>query len=500
MSSVSSSTSPTLATNTSTSALVDQLVNAYVQSVSTPVYSMQSQVSQVNSTISVYQKLKTTLSDLQTQANNLSQVGTLSPLAAETATSSDTSVLTATAQPTATAGTHTINVTQLAKNDTLVSSQLTQSGTDISTATGAGTYDFSVTVDGKATNVSVNVAAGDTNSTVLTNMANAINAAGAGVTASVVNDSTSTSRLVLQSSTTGSANAISVADTTGTLLQNVGWTSSLVSSRTAFTATSAGYANTSTSSLDANFTLDGIPIVRGTNSISDVLTGITLNLAAAQQSGANPINLTIGPDTTAIQSTLNTFIGKFNSAVSTLSSDITDTTTTDSSGNQTVNRGPLAGDVGIQTLQLSLQNIAMGVVSSAQSGGPNTLSAIGITLGNNGQLSISDQSKLTSALTTNPSAVVALFNSSSGVGTQLNTLLKQFTDPGGVMDQKITGAQDQVTQMNNMITSMQQSINIQAQSVRQEYSSYESMLINLNQTQSNLNNIWSGMASQGMAV
>ena len=500
-SSISSlSSAPTLSTNSSTSSVVDQLVQAYVQSISTPVYNMQAEVASINSTISIYQTLKSTLSNLQTQANNLSQVGTLSPLAVQTATSSDSSVVTATAQPTATAGTHSVFVSQLAKSDTLVSNELTQSGTSISTATGAGTFTFSITVDGKATNVNVNVAAGDTNSTVLTNIANAVNSAGAGVTASVVNDTSTTSRLVFQSTNTGSTNAVSVADVTGTLLQNVGWTSSVISSRTASTSTSAGYVNSSTSTLDANFTLDGIPIVSSSNTVSNVLTGVTLNLAGSQQSTANPVTLTVGPDTSTIQTTLNTFISKYNSVISTLNTDVTDTTSTDSSGNQTVTRGPLAGDVSIMNLQMSLENIVMGQVSSAVSGGPNTLSAIGITLNNDGTLSISDQSKLNSALTSNPSAVIALFNSSSGVATQLNATLQQFTNPGGVMDQKINGAQDQVTSMNNMITSMQQSINLQANAMQQQYSAYESTLIQLGQTQSNLNNIWSGMASSGMAV
>lgn len=501
MSSISTtSSSPTLTTNASTSAMVDQLVQEYVDSISTPVYNMQSQVTQTDSLIQVYQALKTKLSALQTQADDLSQVGTLSPLAALTATSSDSSVVTATAQSTATAGTHSILVTQLAKNDTLVSNQFSQTGTDISGTTGAGTFSFSVTVDGKTTDVSASVASGDTNSTVLTNIADAVNAAGAGVTASVVDDTSSTAKLVFESDSSGSTNAISVADTSGSLLSDVGWSSTVVSSRTASTSTTGGFVNSATSALDANFTLDGVPIVRDSNTVSDVLTGITLNLAGTQLSTDNPVSLTVGPDTTSIQTALNSFISAYNAVMTTLNGDITDTTSTDSSGNSTVTRGALAGDVTVMNLQMSLQNDVMSAVSSAQSGNPNTLSAIGITLNNDGTLSISDQSKLTDALTSNPSAVEDLFNSSSGVAVQLNTLMQEFTDPGGVMDQEINGAQDQVTQMNNMITSMQQSINIQADAMRQQYTSYESLLIQLNQTESNLNNIWSGMSTSGLAV
>ncbi len=491
---------PSLNTNATSTSGVDQLVSLYVQSISQPVTNMQSQVSQINSLISVYQSLESKLQALQTQSSNLGSVGTLNPLSAETVTSSDSSVVTATAEANATAGTHSILVTQLAKNDTLVSNELTQSGTDISASTGAGTDTFSVTVDNTTTNVNVAVNSGDTNSTVLSNMASAINAANIGVTASVVDDTTSTARLVLQSESSGSANAVSVADVTGNLAASVGWTSSVISGRTAETSTTAGFVNSATSSLDANFTLDGVQIVRGSNKVSDVLTGVTLNLASTQLATDAPVTLTVGADTTSIQSTVQNFINAYNSAMTELNTDIADTTSTDSSGNETVNRGSLAGDVTFMNLQLSLQSMIVGQVSSVQSGNPNNLSEIGITLGNDGTLSISDQSKFTNAVTSNPQAVIDLFNSSSGVAVQLNNLLTQFTQPDGTMDQKINGSQDQISSMNNMIQSMQASINIQAQAVRQQYTSYESMLIQLNQTQSNLTSIWSGMSSSGMAV
>lgn len=497
-SSITSST-PTLTTNASSMSGVDQLVQMYIQSVSQPVTNLQNQQSQVNSLISIYKSLKSKLSDFQSQASSLASVGTLSPLSAKSATSSNTSLLTATAQSTAASATHSLLVTQLAKNDTLVSNQFSQTGTDISGA-GTGAMQFSVTVDGTTTNVSVNVNSGDTNSTVLANIASAVNNANAGVTASVVNDTSTTARLVFQSTNSGSANAISVADVTGTLAANVGWSSSVISGRTASTGTTGGFVNTSTASLDANFTLDGIPIVRSSNTVNDVLTGVTLNLAGTQQPTDNPVTLTIGADTSSIQTTVKNFISAYNTAINYLNQNINDVTSTASDGTQTVTRGALAGDVTAMNLQMGLQNILMGQITSAQSGSPSSLSSIGITLADDGTLSISDSTKFTDAVTSNPNGVMALFNSSNGVAVQLNTLLTQYVHPGGVMDQEINGAQDQVTAMSNQIQAMQANINIQADAVRQQYSAYESMLIQLNQTQSNLNSIWSGMQTSGMVV
>jgi flagellar hook-associated protein 2 len=483
---------PSLSTN-STASAVDQLVSQYTQSISTPVYQLQAQQSTLNSQITFYQDFLKKLTSLQTQASGLAQIGTLSPLAAKTVSSSDSTIATGTAQSAATTGTHSLLVTQLAKYDTLVSSQLSQSGTDISTATGAGTYTFSVSVNGTATNVDVSVGATDTNATILANMASAVNNAGLNVTASVVNDTSSTARLVFTSKNSGSANAISVADVTGTLAQSVGWTSAVMSGRTASGSTTAGFVNGPTSSLDANFTMDGIPIVRSSNTVSDVLTGVTLNLTGTQQPSANPINMTVGSDTSAVQTSIQDFINSYNTAITTLRNNLATDSTTQV-------RGPFAGDVSLMNLQLSMQNIAMGEVSSVTSGNPSDLNSLGITINTDGTLVIGDQTKLTTALNSNPNAVAAVFNSTDGIAVQLNTLMKTFVGPSGVMNTKITGAQDQVSAMNDQITAMQSSINLQADAMRQQFTAYQSLLIQLNQTQSTLSNIWNGMATSGLPV
>lgn len=500
----SPSSSIMLNTNSSSSSSIDELVSEYVSSISQPVEQLQSEQSNISSLVSIYNTIKSNLKSLESQASSLGSVGTLSPLAAKTATASDSTIVSATAQNTATLSTHSLLVTQLAKYDTLVSSQLSQSGADISTAAGAGKSTFSVTINGTTTKINVNVNNGDTNSTVMANMAAAVNAANLGVTASVITDTASTARLVFASNNSGSANAISVADVSGDLAKSVGWSNDVISSRTASTATGAGFVNSSTGSLDANFTFDGIPIVRGSNTVSDVLTGVTLNLEGTQLATDNPVTLTIAPDTSSIQSAIQNFINSYNTAITSVTQNTGDTTSTSSSSSSggssgtTVTRGALAGDVTFMNLQMQLQNVLMGQVNSAQSGNPNSLSAIGITLNTDGTLSISNQSTLTSAITANPSAVVDLFNSSDGIAVQMNKLVKSYSVAGGTMDEKINGANSEISSLNDEINSMQANINEQANAMRDEFTAQESQLIQLNQTESSLTSIYNTMSSQGI--
>src|SRR5574337_1447888 len=158
-----------------------------------PLTGLQANQSTLNLRSATLSDLKSTLSALRSKAQALTQAGTLSPFQAKTVTSSNTSAATATASASATAGTHTLSVTQLAKFSTVVSNQLTSS---TATTESAGTKTIKVTFDGTdpatsgtAVSVNVTVAAGDTNNTVLTNLAAAINdntTLGPKVSASVV--------------------------------------------------------------------------------------------------------------------------------------------------------------------------------------------------------------------------------------------------------------------------------------------------------------------------
>ncbi|HTY09808.1 MAG TPA: flagellar filament capping protein FliD [Bacteroidota bacterium] len=407
---------------------------------------LQTQVTAINAQISALGTMKNNLQTLYNTSTAMAVTNRSSTFLTLIATSSMPNIVSATATATAASGNHSILVTQLAKTDVALSNQLNSSSGSIVTAEGTGVKTIQV---GNQT-VNVTLSSGDSNSTVLTNIANAVNAMKGNVTASVVTDTSSTSRLVFQSTQTGSANAITLSDTAGTLLSNLGLSSAVISARTAFNSTTAGFMNQSTSALDANFKLDGIDMVRSSNTVTDALTGVTLGLAGLQSPTDTPATINVGINTNQIQTMVQQFITNYNAALSYVNNEtamISGASTTGSTA--TVTPQIFAGNPTFTMLKVNLQSVIWNQVTSAKPGNPENLFQIGITPGADGTLSISDTSKFNAAMAADPTEITDLFNSSNGVAVQMNNLLKPFVTP-------TTG---RIDSMNNVDTSEVSSLN-----------------------------------------
>jgi flagellar hook-associated protein 2 len=142
--------------------------------------------------------------------------------------------------------------------------------------------------------------------------------------------------------------------------------------------------NASTSEIqtgqDANIKVNGALITRSTNTISDAITGVTLNLNRAK--AGTPVTVTVSRDTSSIKTKIKTFVDDYNSSLSFISNQFRFDEDTQSAG-------PLTGD---PTL-LSIQSQVRAQVSAAVSGltsSRNSLAVIGIAHDKDGTLKIDD--------------------------------------------------------------------------------------------------------------
>ncbi len=461
---------------------VDQLVAQYRASQRKPIAHIENKKTTLTARLNVLGELRTKLETLYSTVKDLSATGTSSKFSTLTVSSTLTSIATATATSSAVSGTHTLLVSQLAKSDSVLSSLYTNNATGIVTAEGAGTKQIQVTVNGTNTPVNVALTAGDTNTTVLSNIATAINASGAAVSASVVAVTSSSSRLVLTSKTTGSTNAVSLSNLSGTLLDNIGLTAGILSGRTASTSSTAGFANTSTAALDANFKLDGIDLVRESNSVSDAVTGVTLELKGTQLLTDTPTTLKVGIDKDKVKASVEKFIKDYNDALSYL-------TAKTSVDPNTKTRQILAGDTTLALLRVDLRTIATGQVTSVVSGNPKILADIGIKAAADGTLSISDSAKLDDALSSDPAKVADLFNSSNGIAVQLQSKLEGFVSTTGIIQSSKNSVNDSIKNANDRIQRLNTALDKKANRFRDEYLQALEAMTRVSQQQQTLQSI-----------
>jgi flagellar hook-associated protein 2 len=153
---------------------------------------------------------------------------------------------------------------------------------------------------------------------------------------------------------------------------------------------------------NAAFTVDGMSMTSPTNTDTNAIAGVTLNLLGADPNTALTVN--VSHDAQAIEANINTWINAYNTVISYVNTQNTYTASSNTTG------GPLFGDITMDTIKSELQSTIMNQVGT---GSMDYLANVGITTGSNGQLSL-DTSTFGQALTSNFSGVVNLL-SDSGV-------------------------------------------------------------------------------------
>jgi flagellar hook-associated protein 2 len=287
---------------------------------------------------------------------------------------SDTNVFTASALPGSRLGSlsASVEVRQLAQAQTSASGTLA-SGTD---PVGEGTLTISV---GGGAGIDVTI---DSTNNNLNGLAKAINDKNAGVTATVISDSNG-ARLVVKGRT-GAANAFTLSVPGGT-------TSGLERFATAAMTTPLG-------AQDAIVRLDGVEVNRSTNSFSDLIAGVQIDLKSAKPDV--PVSVGVTRPTAAINQGVQDFVSAYNELMNMIAEQTKAGTGADA--------GALRGDVGVRELQHRLSQLPTQVLSNGGTG-PHTLAEIGVRTNRDGTLGV-DSARLATALASDPDGVEALFN------------------------------------------------------------------------------------------
>lgn len=446
-SSVASSSAGTL----DVASLVSQLMTVERQ----PINKLNTKIESSQTKISSFGTIKGLVSSFQTALQSLS-----TNLQAYSATASDTSVLSATASSTAVAGAYSLNVTTLAQAHKLAAAGQVSDTSAISA--GASTVTFTI----GTTNNDISIAAGAT----LQDVRTAINAANIGVTASIVNDgSGSPYRLALSSNTTGTSNAINsiTVQAGGDVAVN-----NLLAYNPSTNAPAPAPAIPMVQTVaaqNADFTVNGIQVIKSSNTVTDAIQGVTLNLT---KSGIT--NLTVARDNTAINSAASNFVDTYNAMVSQLKSR-------SAYGSATKAAPELAGDGTVRMMLDQLRGIFGTPATPASGGSLTSLSQVGISVQANGSLKL-DSSKLNSAMATNFSDVTNLFSSATGYVTRLNTWADSVVQTGGLIDVRTQNINNTIKSYSEQVTQLESKMTVIQKRYTTQYSNLNLMLNKMNST------------------
>jgi flagellar hook-associated protein 2 len=450
---------------------VNSIVTQLVAIERQPITALQTKATKLQTQISEFGKQKSALATLRDAASKLTNSDFWSQTVG---TSSNPTAVGVTTTTGATAGNYAVTVQSLAAPQALATSVFASS----TTAPGAGTLRIelgtwgagqtSFTPKTGATAVDIAVEATDT----LAQVRDKINLANAGVTAQILTDA-SGSRLMMRSTTTGAESAFRTQATAALGLPPLlGGTDLSALAYDPSTANATQMTRTQTAS-NAAATFNGLAITATSNTLANVVDGVTLKLGAVTSS---PVDISIVQDNETLKKQLQAFAEAYN-AVQTL---ITTQTKYDAASKT---GGPLQGDGAAVGLQRQLRNLA-----GASSGASSTfarLADVGLGTDATGQMVVS-ATKLDNALA-NPTEMKKMFANTdllvptnNGLGRQMRVLADSFLSVDGSLNSRAEGLRQRLDSNKNQQDKLTDRVAQTEKRLRAQYTALDTQMASLN--------------------
>jgi flagellar hook-associated protein 2 len=388
--------------------------------------------------------------------------------------SSRETVVTATAANSAANGSYEVTVNTLAKGhvytfDQTFSSSATalQSSLTGSESAADRTLTFTVGTGSEQETVSIEVPNG---SYTVGDFVSAFNNASSKAEASLVNVGTASSpsyKVLISSLYEGTERGQITRTALGASLTNL----------TAYTESAAA---------DASLTITGIgSLTRASNTINDILPGLTLSLVATGTS-----TVKVSEDAASTSTKVQEFVDSYNQIVKFINEN--NAVTRDESGTEVKNIfGPLATS---RTDDNALSALRSNLGSSVASGGSTVrvLSDLGITTERDGTLKF-DVTKFNSAVAAEPSSVSDVLMSFADSVALTGGTIDLFTRFGGLFDVTVNSNKTLISNLNSRISDAEKQIAKQADSLKARYARLESLMGKMQQQQASLSQALAGL-------
>ena len=379
---------------------VDSIVSQLMAFERRPLVTLQNQLTDIDARVSAYGELKSALATFQTAMKDLS---TPAALKVFTTTSGNDDVFTASATSAAAASSFQIDVVRLAERHKFASAELQD--TDTIGGKKKDALEIQVGTD-PANTLSVDLSTAST----LGDIRDAINTDGAnpGVTATIIFGNDGNQKLVLTARESGADNALTLsykgkvdADDFGFQeINNIAGDITL---------------------LDAEISVDGYTVTRASNTIDDVITGVTLDLHSADP--GIPYTLDIARDTAAVAESVQAFADAYNAIMTSI---------------DTLRDDGLATDSALFSIEQGLR----GVINTPATGlnsGLAYLAEAGVTFSREGVMTV-NTTEVESALANNFNAIAELFSTDGqGFANRLDTRVDGWLGIDGLINGRTDG-------------------------------------------------------------
>lgn len=406
--------SPGIGSNLDVNGIVSQLMNIEKQ----PLASLATKEVSIQSKISAYGTIQGALASLQSAVQGLADASKFQT--SKSASSSASDVLSATASSGASNGSYSIEVSKLAQAQKLATAGQA-SKTDV-IGVGTLTFDFG-SITGGTLNSTTGQYTGasfssngngsktvtiDASNNTLEGIRDAINKAGIGVSASIVNDGSNTPyRLALSVTNAGSSNSLKISVAGDAALSTL----------LAHDPSATQNLQETVTAQNTEMKLDGIAISKPSTVIADAIEGVTLTVLKTNV--GSPTKISVSSGGSSLGSYVSSFVKAYNDARKTLDAATAYDSSGAKAGGTTGQAGPLQGDATVRRIQYQMRQMFSAQITGVDPA-YNSLTKVGISFQKDGTLAV-DSTKLQKAMDASYGNVLALF---AATGNATDSMVK----------------------------------------------------------------------------
>ena len=442
---------------------------------------------QKSAEISAYSALKSDVENLSSKFRSLDDAAEL--LSSEASSTDESKVKVSAVTGSAKAGTHSITISALATQQINISSSYSASSQSLN---GGASFDLSIT-DSGGNVTTVSISDGNDNPA---GIVAAINSANAGVSATLlaVNADSSEYRIVLSGDATGSENSFVVS-------------SSLDDADLGFHDATNGNNQQSGGvysqqlAVNAAFTMDGVSLERASNSVGDVLDGVTLDLVGVSNAGVTKID--VDKTTDQLKSKLQDVVAAYNS----VKLSLREASNPDS--DDEIIGGALANDFAAVRQVRTVLYRAITQDSSTVSGSIGALRDIGIEITRSGDLAF-NENKFDTVMSTNASDVSTMLSAGTNDQSEydsspqglardvISDLGESLTDSiDGLFTSRTASSASALADYEDELVELEVRMNTVFERYLEQFTVMETLVSQLNSTRTSLSDTWANMGNFG---
>ncbi|ADT86571.1 flagellar filament capping protein FliD [Vibrio furnissii] len=215
----------------------------------------------------------------------------------------------------------------------------------------------------------------------------------------------------------------------------------------------------------------GLQLTNSSNTFEGVINGVDLTVTKAQTSGEAPLSLSVGADQEGTKEQMNKIIEAYNSLMKTI-----DTYT--SIGGEDAQRGVLASDPTIRSIESQLKTLVRGEFEGMR------LSDLGIEISRDGTMKI-DADKFEDAQTTNTAALESFFNGDGNLLDSLDSLLDPYLQfSNGLFKSRKDALQQNISRIEDKQTALERKYDMAYDRYLKQFTQMNQLITKMNQTMS----------------